>query len=83
MSLVSVIVPTYNRAYCLCRALDSALAQTHRALEVIVIDDGSTDGTSALISERYGLDPRVRYIWQENTGVSRARNTGLDASRGD
>ena len=82
MSLVSVIVPTFNRAHCLARAIDSALAQSHGDLEILIIDDGSTDGTQALIRDRYGRDSRVRYIHQENQGVSAARNTGIRASRG-
>lgn len=81
--LVSVVVPTYNRAYCLARTLDSALAQTHDRLEVIVVDDGSTDDTAALVRERYGHDPRVVYLRQDNAGVSAARNHGLRAVRGD
>jgi glycosyltransferase involved in cell wall biosynthesis len=47
--LVSVVVPTYNRAYCLRRTIDSALAQTYSELEVVVVDDGSSDGTAELI----------------------------------
>ena len=81
--LVSVIIPTYNRAYCLARAVDSALAQTHRKIEVLVIDDGSTDGTREMIGSRYGEDGRVRYLPQANRGVSNARNTGLAAARGE
>lgn len=60
--LVSVIIPTFNRAYCLARTLDSVLAQTHAELEVLVIDDGSTDDTMSLVQTRYGHDARVRYI---------------------
>lgn len=81
--LVSVIVPTYNRAYCLARTLDSALAQSHAALEVLVVDDGSTDDTAALVRARYGNDPRVVYLYQDNAGVSAARNHGLRVARGD
>lgn len=81
--LVSIIVPTYNRAYCLARTIDSALAQTYRNLEVLIIDDGSTDDTRALVETRYGNEPRVRYIFQENQGVSVARNTGIEAVRGE
>lgn len=82
MPLVSVIVPTFNRAYCLARALDSALAQTYGEMEVIVVDDGSTDDTRAMIQSRYGNDPRVKYLSQANGGVSKARNTGLAAAQG-
>lgn len=82
-ALVSVIVPTFNRAYCLGRAVDSALSQTHRNLEVIIVDDGSTDGTKEFVRERYGRDRRVRYIHQNNGGVSKARNVGLRAAQGE
>lgn len=80
--LVSVITPTYNRAYCLGRTLDSALAQTYPHLEIVVVDDGSTDGTAELVRTRYGHEPRVRYLRQENGGVSAARNRGLREARG-
>ncbi len=83
MALVSVIVPTFNRAYCLARTLDSALAQTHADLEVLVVDDGSTDETRSLIQTRYADEPRVRYLHQENRGVAAARNHGIGMSRGD
>lgn len=83
MPLVSVIVPTFNRAYCLARTLDSALAQTHGEIEVLVVDDGSTDETRAMIASRYAGDSRVRYVHQANGGVSKARNTGIAAATGD
>jgi glycosyltransferase involved in cell wall biosynthesis len=69
--------------YVLARALDSVLLQTYRHLELIVVDDGSTDGSGALIEERYGREPRVRYVYQENRGVSAARNRGFELVRGD
>jgi GT2 family glycosyltransferase len=82
-ALVSVVVPTYNRAYCLERAVDSALGQSHSDVEVILVDDGSKDDTRALVERRYGGEPRVRYHYQKNTGISGARNTGLGLVRGD
>lgn len=81
--LVSVVVPTYNRAYCLGRTLDSVLAQTYRNLEIVLVDDGSTDNTGAFVQERYGDEPRVRYFYQQNRGVSAARNRGLGLAKGD
>jgi GT2 family glycosyltransferase len=80
--LVSVVIPTYNRAYCLARTVDSALGQSYGNLEVLLVDDGSTDGTKGFVAERYGSDPRVRYIGQKNAGVSAARNTGMANARG-
>jgi len=82
-SLVSVVVPTYNRAYCLAQTLDSIFAQTHGDLEVLLVDDGSTDGTRELVDGRYGNEPRLRYLHQSNAGVSAARNLGLAQARGD
>jgi glycosyltransferase involved in cell wall biosynthesis len=81
--LVSVIIPTYNRAHCVAHAITSALRQTHAAVEVLVVDDGSRDGTQRLLAERFGGDRRVRVIGQDNAGVAAARNTGLAAAAGD
>lgn len=80
--LVSIIVPTYNRARCVGRAIESALAQTYEEVSVIVIDDGSTDETRALINDTYGRDSRVRYVRQDNRGVSAARNHGIRLASG-
>ena len=82
-SLVSVIIPTYNRAYCIENAIQSVLTQTHKDVEVVVVDDGSSDGTRELIAGRYASEPRVKYIYRENGGVSAARNTGLRKATGD
>ncbi len=80
--LVSVIIPTFNRAYCLPRTIDSVLRQSHHNVEVMIVDDGSTDETERLIHDRYGIEKRVRYIRQSNQGVSAARNTGIENSTG-
>jgi glycosyltransferase involved in cell wall biosynthesis len=77
---VSCIMPVYNGEQYLAEALDSVLAQETPVHEIIVVDDGSTDGTSAVV-RRYG--ERVRYIAQSNAGASVARNRGLDAAAGD
>jgi glycosyltransferase involved in cell wall biosynthesis len=78
--LVSVIIPTFNRA-ALCKyAVESVLAQTYRNLEVIVVDDGSVDDTRELLA---GLDERVRYLWQRNAGVSASRNLGIESAQGE
>jgi glycosyltransferase involved in cell wall biosynthesis len=76
---VSVVIPTWNRAWCLGEALDSVLAQGFRDFELIVVDDGSTDGTAGLLA-RYGA--ALRTIRQENRGVAAARNAGIAAARG-
>lgn len=78
--LVSVIIPTYNRAPVLRRAIESALSQTYPALEVVVADDGSSDDTADVV---LSLGPRVRYLRQENAGVSAARNFGMRNARGE
>ncbi|MBI5773426.1 MAG: glycosyltransferase [Verrucomicrobia bacterium] len=75
---VSVIIPAYNYAHFLPHAVDSALAQDYAPLEIIVVDDGSTDNTPE-ITARYG--GRIRCIRQPNAGLSAARNTGLHAAR--
>jgi glycosyltransferase involved in cell wall biosynthesis len=77
---VSVIIPTYNRAHYIQKALDSVMAQTYQDFEVIVIDDGSTDNTREVVKQ-YG--EKVRYFYQENTGIPGARNAGIRNSAGD
>ncbi|MEZ5491598.1 MAG: glycosyltransferase family A protein [Gammaproteobacteria bacterium] len=76
---ISVIIPTFNRARVLARALDSVFAQLLLPMEVVVVDDGSTDSTAELVRGNY---PTVRYIKQLNQGVSSARNTGVANSQG-
>jgi glycosyltransferase involved in cell wall biosynthesis len=77
---VSVIIPTYNRAHTLPRAIDSVLSQTLAPLEIIVVDDGSVDDTARLMHERYD---QCDYHQQANQGVSSARNRGIDKARGE
>ena len=77
---ISVIIPSWNRADRLAAALASVRAQTLAPHEVIVVDDGSTDNTRALLASDF---PEVRYIYQQNHGVSHARNTGIRAASGD
>lgn len=76
---ISIIVPTYNRSTVIIRAIDSVLNQIHQNFELIVVDDGSTDGTFELLNNHY-KDPRIVYLRQENKGVSAARNVGIDKS---
>ena len=81
--MISVIIPTYNRKKLLPRALDSVLKQTVQDFEILVVDDASTDGTEAMLKERYA-DARIRYErLPSNQGVHAARNGGLDLARGE
>ncbi len=77
---VSIVIPTYNRENIICKAIDSALSQTFKNLEIIIIDDGSTDRTKTVL-EKYGA--RLHYFYQENRGISGARNTGINRCSGD
>jgi len=79
--IVSVIVPTYNRANLLPRCIRSILAQTYKNFELLIVDDGSTDNTSDVVASF--SDPRIRYLPQEkNRGAAYARNIGIQAARG-
>ena len=78
--LVSVVIPTYNYARFVGRAIDSVLAQAYAPVECVVVDDGSRDETPQVLA-RYG--DRIRAIRQENSGLSAARNTGIRAARGE
>lgn len=84
---VSVIIPTYNRADLLQNALNSVRKQTYRPVELIVVDDGSTDATASMVerwkSDQQGDDFQVEYVRQENAGPSAARNRGLVCSTGE
>ncbi len=82
-SLISVIVPVYNAEKFLARCIDSLLAQTYHNIEVILVDDGSRDGSPAICDEYAARDSRVRVIHKSNGGVSAARNDGIDAARGE
>jgi len=80
--LVSVVVPVYNVAPYLGACVDSVLAQSYSELEVILVNDGSTDASSRMCDGYVGADHRVRVLHQANGGVSDARNAGLRAARG-
>ncbi|MGL4542651.1 MAG: glycosyltransferase family 2 protein [Polymorphobacter sp.] len=80
--LVTVIVPAHNAAQTIAGTLASALAQTHAALEILVIDDGSTDTTAQIVADMARTEPRLRLIRQANGGVAKARNAGLRQARG-
>lgn len=81
--LISVAVAVYNIEPYLERAVDSILAQTYRNLEVILVDDGATDKSGAICDAYAEKDPRVRVIHQKNGGLDAARNTGIEAARGE
>lgn len=81
-ALVSVIVPVYNTRPFLRQCLESIVAQTHDNLEILLIDDGSTDGSGTVCDRWTESDKRIRMIHQENAGAGLARNRGLDAASG-
>jgi len=83
MSIVSIIIPTYNRSKLVKESIDSLLAQTHNDLEIHVVDDGSTDDTQQTVTGIAQKDNRVRYYSRPHLGTSAARNFGLEQSNGE
>ena len=81
--LVSVIVPAFNAENCIDACLGSVTCQSYPNLQIVVVNDGSTDLTSSICARWKSLDSRIEVICQSNQGVSSARNTGLSASRGE
>jgi glycosyltransferase involved in cell wall biosynthesis len=81
-NLVSVIIPTHNRAHCIARAVDSVLKQTWPHWELIIVDDGSTDNSPQVLAE-YQSHPKIKIIRQKQMGVSGARNHGAGLARGE
>lgn len=81
--LISIIIPVYNPGEHLKKCMDSILNQTYKKLEIILIDDGSSDGSELLCDEFASIDSRVKCIHQQNKGVSVARNAGIQISSGD
>lgn len=77
---ISVIIPTFNRKECVKVAIQSVLNQTIPPFEITVIDDGSNDGTDLLIKTEF---PKVKYNWKKNSGISSARNLGIEKSKGN
>lgn len=80
---VSVIVPVYNVEKYLGKCIESILRQTYKNFEMILVDDGSKDSSSVICKKYENLDKRVKYVYQDNKGLSGARNTGLDVATGD
>lgn len=78
---VSIVMPAFNAEACVKKSIESVLAQTYRNLEIILVDDGSTDGTAAIVKS--SGDPRIKYFYQKNKGLSGARNAGFGLSSGD
>ena len=81
--IISVIVPIYNVEPYLRECLDSIIDQTYKHLEIILVDDGSSDRCGDICDEYATKDPRIRVVHQENSGLSAARNAGLDIAKGD
>jgi glycosyltransferase involved in cell wall biosynthesis len=84
--LISVVIPTYDRARCLDRAVESVIAQSYTDREIIIIDDGSLDDTPAVVErmmDAYGDEAAIRFSRIPHAGVSAARNRGIDMSRGE
>lgn len=81
--LVSIVVPSYNYAHFLPETIESALSQTHANIEIIIIDDGSTDNTREVAEQLLQQDARIQYVHQVNQGLSAARNTGIKHASGE
>ena len=80
---VSIIIPCYKAAATLRRAVASALTDAPSDIEILLVDDGSPDGTGALCDDLAAADPRITALHRENGGAGAARNTGLDAASGE
>ena len=80
LPLVSVVIPNFNYSKYVCEAIDSVISQSYKNIEIIVVDDGSTDNSVELISQNY---PGIKLIVKENGGVSSARNLGITESKGE
>ena len=83
MPVISVIIPVYNVEDFLCKCVDSVLAQTFKDIEIILVDDGSTDKSGEICDEYAEKDDRIKVIHKENGGLSSARNAGLDIAKGE
>lgn len=81
-ALVSVVMPAWNAAAYIASSIESVLGQSHRSLELLVVDDGSSDDTAAIVGRYAAADPRICLIRQPNAGVAAARNAGIERARG-
>lgn len=82
-TLVSVIIPLYNSERYIQRTMESLLEQTYKNIEIIVVDDGSTDGSAQIVQDLARKSERIKYFYQDNSGVSEARNFGIDRASGE
>lgn len=82
-SLISIIIPAYNAGVSISRCIDSIINQTYNNLEIIIINDGSDDNTAEVCMKYVEIDKRIKYIEQNNLGVSEARNRGIEESTGE
>ena len=82
-NLISLIIPVYNTACYLQRCIDSVMSQDYENLEVIIVNDGSTDNSESIIYENLKVHSNIRYVKQENLGVGAARNRGIKEARGE
>src|ERR1700674_400681 len=81
--LVTVVIPAFNAARTIDETLRSVRSQTHRRLEILIVDDGSTDATPQIVERHVAEDRRIRLIRQPNAGVAAARNKGVVEAAGD
>lgn len=82
--MISIIIATYNRTHTLSKAIESVCAQTEKDIEIVVVDDGSTDATESVVKELIQKDSRIRYVKLEsNQGASSARNRGIQEAKGE
>lgn len=81
--LISIILPIYNVENYLHKSIDSVINQTYKNIEIILVDDGSTDNSSKICDEYVSLDPRIKVIHKKNGGLSSARNIGIDNAKGE
>ena len=81
--LISIIVPIYDIEDCLPRCIESLMAQTYENIEILLINDGSSDNSGAICEAYTQRDPRVKYFYKPNGGLSSARNFGLDQAQGE
>ena len=83
LPLISIIVPAYNVENYVAACLKTLIEQTYKNLEIIVINDGSTDNTLSIVNEFVSKDNRIKVITQANGGLSKTRNTGINSAKGE